>query len=63
MSGTHFIKTRPKTPSEVDEFHHWMDMNFIQYSYLGGLTYAIEGDGDATAVKLHWGYFAEHDDD
>jgi hypothetical protein len=51
----HLIKTREKSPSEVDEFYQWLDDNFIDASYVGDRAYLIEGDGDATLVKLFWG--------
>ena len=50
-----FIKTREKTPSEVDDFIDWLDGNYISYTYCGDLVYCIEGEGDATLVKLFWG--------
>lgn len=49
------IKTREKTISEVDEFYDWLDENFITVSYAGDCSYWVEGEGDATMVKLFWG--------
>ena len=49
------IKTREKAMHEVDEFYDWLNENFITVSYAGGRSYWVEGEGDATMVKLFWG--------
>jgi hypothetical protein len=49
------VVTREKTPPEVDEFHDWLDENYIATTYAGQLSYWVEGAGDATLVKLFWG--------
>ncbi len=54
-NNSFLVVTRNKTRKEVDEFIAWMDENSVQFTYAGRLRYWIEGEGDATMVKLFWG--------
>jgi hypothetical protein len=49
------VQTREKSVIETSEMHDWMDENYISCSYLGHGCYLVEGQSDATLLKLFWG--------
>lgn len=49
-----YVKTRNKTPQEVDEFQEWMNENCIEYMYAGQQAYWVQGKYDAFLVRITW---------
>ena len=49
------IETRPLFSAEMKEMHDWLDKNYVTYMYVGHRFYQIEGEADATILKLFWG--------